>query len=253
MTLSLQNLSIGYSGTAIAPPINATMGGGTLCCLLGGNGAGKSTLLRTIGCFQPALGGNIIMDDTDVSTLTARQLSRHIGVVLTERIDAQGLRVEEVVEMGRSPYTNFFGRMMPEDKRMVDEAIQAVGIHALRHRRMSTLSDGERQKVMIAKVLAQETPVVLMDEPTAFLDFPSKVDTMLLLRHLCHDLDKTILLSTHDLELALQTADMLWLMNKARELEQGTAQQLAQSGALARCFNTPNLQLDKESLTFHII
>ncbi len=253
MTLNLQNLSIGYSGTAIAPPINATMGGGTLCCLLGSNGAGKSTLLRTIGCFQPALGGSILINDADVSTLTARQLSRQIGVVLTERIDMQGLRVEEVVEMGRSPYTNFFGHLTQDDKRIVDEAILAVGINALRQRRMSTLSDGERQKVMITKALAQQTPVILMDEPTAFLDFPSKVGTMLLLRRLCHELGKTILLSTHDLDMALQTADMLWLIDKERGLIQGTARQLADNGALTHCFNTPNLQFDKKTLTFHII
>ncbi len=253
MTLSLQNLSIGYSGTAIAPPINATMGAGTLCCLLGSNGAGKSTLLRTIGGFQPALGGCILINDTDATMLTARQLSRQIGVVLTERIDVQGLCVEEVVEMGRSPYTNFFGRLQPEDLRIVNDAIEAISIDALRHRKMNTLSDGERQKVMIAKALAQETPIILMDEPTAFLDFPSKVDTMLLLRRLCHDMGKTILLSTHDLEMALQTADLLWLMTKDNGLQQGTPQQLSTNGVLARCFNTPHLRFDEEILSFHIL
>ncbi len=253
MTLSLQNLSIGYSGTAIAPPINATMGGGTLCCLLGSNGAGKSTLLRTIGGFQPALGGSILINETDAATLTARQMSRQIGVVLTERIDVQGLCAEEVVEMGRSPYTNFFGRLQPEDLQIVNNAIEAISIDALRHRKMSTLSDGERQKVMIAKALAQETPIILMDEPTAFLDFPSKVDTMLLLRRLCHDMGKTILLSTHDLEMALQTADLLWLMTKDNGLQQGTPQQLSTDGALAQCFNTPHLRFNKETLSFQIL
>jgi len=252
MNYHLQDLSIGYSGTPILPPINATLQGGKLCCLLGPNGAGKSTLLRTLAAFQPALGGELLLDDTPLSHFTPHSLSKRIGVVLTEKIDIQGISVRDMVEMGRSPYTNFWGRLTRDDKAEADKAIALVGLENLVNRQVATLSDGERQKVMIAKALTQGTPVILLDEPTAFLDFPSKVETMLLLRRLCSSMGKTILLSTHDLDLALQTADDLWLLAKGQQMVIGSPRQLAESGTLQRFFQSDRVEFDPEALRFRI-
>ena len=221
-TVVLQNLSIGYATNGnkkvVAEGLNAAINSGELTCLLGCNGVGKSTLLRTLSSFQPALGGEIMLNASQPSgfrpltSYTDKELSRMIGIVLTEKPDVRNMTIEELVGMGRSPYTGFWGTLTANDHQIVSEAISMVGIESLRGRMVHTLSDGERQKVMIAKALAQQTPVIYLDEPTAFLDYPSKVEMMQLLRRLAHDQQKTIFLSTHDVELALQLADCLWLM-----------------------------------------
>lgn len=163
------------------------------------------------------------------------------------------MRVREMVAMGRSPYTGFWGKLSAEDEAAVDAAIEAVGIQPLSRRMVHTLSDGERQKVMIAKALAQQTPVILLDEPTAFLDFPSKVEMLLLLAHLAHDMQKIIFLSTHDLELALQTADRLWLMGKETDgVVIGTPNELASSGALPHFFSGPGISFDAKTMRFEV-
>ena len=151
---------------------------------MGANGVGKSTLLRTLSAFQPKLGGSIFIGDRELSDYSDRELSRLIGVVLTEKPSVQNMTVRELVGLGRSPYTDFWGRMTDDDHRIVSESLTQVGIGHLAERLVDTLSDGERQKAMIAQALAQQTPVIFLDEPTAFLDFPSKVDTMLLLRRM---------------------------------------------------------------------
>ena len=163
------------------------------------------------------------------------------------------MRVREMVAMGRSPYTGFWGNLSSEDEQAVDEAIRQVGIQELSRRMVHTLSDGERQKVMISKALAQQTPIIFLDEPTAFLDFPSKVEMMLLLSRLAHTMQKTIFLSTHDLELALQTADRLWLLDKTSEgVTIGTPSELAANGALPRFFSGPGITFDADALRFTI-
>ncbi len=163
------------------------------------------------------------------------------------------MRVREMVAMGRSPYTGFWGKLSADDESAVDAAIAAVDIQPLSQRIVHTLSDGERQKVMIAKALAQQTPVILLDEPTAFLDFPSKVEMLLLLAHLAHDMQKIIFLSTHDLELALQTADRLWLMGKETDgVVIGTPSELASSGALPHFFSGPGISFDAKTMRFEV-
>ena len=257
--VSLKNLIIGYQGYKVAGPINATLHEGELCCLLGANGAGKSTLLRTLAAFQPPLEGEIRIDGRNITEIPPRQLSTLIGIVLTERIKMGGITVRDMVAMGRSPYTNFWGRLTDADNQEVDKAMQLVGITSFADRQISTLSDGERQKVMIAKALAQGTPIILLDEPTAFLDFPSKVEVMLLLGRLAHEMGKSIFLSTHDLDLALQTADRLWLMapsgcqmsNVECGIAVGTPRELASE--LPRFFPSRHLQFDKTSLRFNIV
>ncbi len=259
-TISLKELTIGYATKrnrkVVGQPITAAIRQGQLTCLLGPNGVGKSTLLRTLAAFQPPLAGDIeylLENDKSVSVkdLSDRQLSRLIGVVLTEKLSVRNMSVHELVEMGRSPYTGFWGVLNAEDKRIVAESIEAIGISGLADRMVETLSDGERQKVMIAKALAQQTPIIFLDEPTAFLDFPSKVEVMQLLRRLAHQLQKTILMSTHDFELALQVADELWLMERGG-LSIGTAQELAANGRLSHFVERDGIVFDRDQLTVKV-
>lgn len=249
--LTLHNLTTGYGRTPISTSLNATLTPGTLTALLGTNGAGKSTLLRTLACFQPPLAGHITWQDTDLAQLNARQLARTMSVVLTFKPEAEALTAAEVVEMGRIPYATMLSGTTQADHQAVEQATQLAGITQFAHRPVSTLSDGERQRVFIAKALAQDTPIILLDEPTAFLDFPSKIATMRLLSSLAHNAQKTILLSTHDVELALHTADNLWLLSQ-QSLTSGTPQQLAADGSIGRFFNTDGVQFDAATMRFDI-
>ena len=256
-TIILNDLSIGYrekggKTKVISTHINATLHGGTLTCLLGANGAGKSTLLRTLSAFLPQLEGNIEIEGKGLQAYTDNERARLIGVVLTERPELHHMTVSELVGMGRTPYTGFWGKLSKEDTSIVTDALRMVGMQEMSTRMVDTLSDGERQKVMIAKALAQQTPVIFLDEPTAFLDYPSKVDTMLLLRKLAHTTGKTIFLSTHDVELALQTADKLWLMRRNTPLVIGTPRELADDGALGNFFTGKDFTFEKESMRFCI-
>lgn len=261
-TVVLNNLSIGYTQKGnekvVAQGLNAAINSGELTCLLGCNGVGKSTLLRTLSAFQTALGGDILLNADQTSELspltsfTDKQLSRMIGIVLTEKPDVRNMTIEDLVGMGRSPYTGFWGTLTADDRQIVADAIRMVGIEPLQGRMIHTLSDGERQKVMIAKTLAQQTPIIYLDEPTAFLDYPSKVEMMQLLRRLAHEQQKTIFMSTHDVELALQLADCLWLMEMDL-LSVGTPRQLADNGALSRFVERDGIVFERDSLTLRVI
>ena len=255
-SVELRQLSIGYlskgNKKTVAEDINAAIRQGELTCLLGANGVGKSTLLRTLSAFQPKLEGEILIEGREIGEYTDKELSRMIGVVLTEKPDVRNMMVNELVSLGRSPYTGFWGRNSKEDLRIVDESLEQVGISGLSSRLVETLSDGERQKVMIAKALAQQTPVIYLDEPTAFLDFPSKVEVMLLLRRISREQQKTIFLSTHDLELALQIADCIWLMDATKGLSIGTPQELAEAGVLTHFVERKGIHFDSHTLTVKI-
>ena len=222
MNLTLDNLTTGYGQKTVSSGLNATLQEGRLTCLLGPNGSGKSTLLRTISGAQQPLSGSVTKTD-----------SRTLSIVLTSRIEVAQLRAWDVVAMGRHPYTGYFGKLTPQDEDIILEAMKTTGTLPFRNRNMTSLSDGEAQKVMIAKALAQQTPVILLDEPSAFLDFPSKVGLMLMMQDLAHNHGKTILLSTHDVSLALKTADTLWLLNTDGTMHTGTAQQLTDTGDIA--------------------
>lgn len=181
--LTLHALTTGYRHTIISQHLNATLPQGTLTALLGTNGAGKSTLLRTMARFQPPLAGSISWQGTDTAQLSARQLARTMSVVLTFKPEAEALTAAEVVEMGRIPYTTMLSGTSEADRQAVEQAMQLTHTTPFARRPISTLSDGERQRVFIAKALAQNTPVILLDEPTAFLDFPAKIATMRLLKN----------------------------------------------------------------------
>ncbi len=214
MQITLSHLSVGYKvGHTVVSDINLTLQSGQLACLIGENGVGKSTLLKTLTGFLPKLEGSLLLDGKDISEFSQRALARQISIVLTQKPDVQNLTVEEIIGLGRSPYTGFFGKLHANDQQIVDESITAVGIEKLKNRMIQTLSDGERQKVMIAKALAQQTPVIFLDEPTAFLDFSSKVETFQLLQRMAHEMGKLVLLSTHDLELAVRFSDTLLQVN----------------------------------------
>ena len=207
--ITTNRLTVGYRGHRVVEDISLSLPCGRLVCLLGPNGAGKSTLLRTLRGFQPPIAGTVTISGNDITTMSAAEVARLVSVVLTDRPLTSSLTAAEMVGMGRAPYTGFWGRLSDDDRRLVSEAMQTVGIAPLATRRMGQLSDGELQKVMIAKALAQHTPVIVLDEPTAFLDYPSKVAVMKTLARLAHDEGKTILMSTHDLELAAQLGDEL--------------------------------------------
>jgi iron complex transport system ATP-binding protein len=212
---------------------------------------GKSTLLRTLSAFLPALEGGVLLQGKPLTDYTDHDLSQQIGVVLTDKLHLRNMTVEELVAMGRMPYTGFWGVLSKDDHRMVDESIQLVGIEPLRQRQVQSLSDGERQKVMIAKALAQQTPIIYLDEQTAFLDYPSKVELLQLLRSLAHEEQKTIFLSTHDVEISLQLADMLWLMTP-EQLHVGTPAELAAQGALSTFIEHDGISFDTKTLTIQI-
>ena len=255
--IELKNVGIGYQTKhgvrTVAEGINGAIYSGALTCLLGANGVGKSTLLRTLSAFQPKTAGEILIEGRELSSFTDKELSRRIGVVLTEKPDVRNMSVRELVSLGRSPYTGFWGTYSKEDLQIVDAAIAQVNIEDLSRRMVHTLSDGERQKVMIAKALAQQTPVIYLDEPTAFLDYPSKVEVLQLLSSISHTSGKIIFLSTHDVELALQLADTIWLMTRGEGVTIGTPQALAESGALGRFIERDGIVFDRETLTIRIV
>ena len=255
-TIQLKDLSIGYSlkekQKVVAAHISAGICAGELTCLLGANGVGKSTLLRTLSGFQPKLSGQILMAGKDIDAYSDKQLSKVFSVVLTEKGDLYNLTVAELVGLGRTPYTGFWGNLTYKDKAVVAQAMELTGISHLAHRMAHTLSDGERQKAMIAKALAQETPVIFLDEPTAFLDFPSKVEMLLLLHRLSRETQKTIFLSTHDLELALQIADKVWMMHSDEGLLVGTPEDMALNGSLERFFGRKHVVFEPVSGLFKV-
>lgn len=254
-TIQLKNLSIGYRNKSgvkeVTTNINASLNSGELTCLIGPNGTGKSTLLKTLCAFLPKLGGEIIIDGNPLESYSDKEFSKKIGVVLTHRPQIQNMTVEELVSLGRSPYTGFWGKLEDEDRQIINAAIKQIGIESLKDRMIQTLSDGERQKVMIAKAIAQQTPIICLDEPTAFLDFPSKIETMQLLKRLCKESNKTIFLSTHDLELTLQIADRIWLMQKG-SIFVGTPKELAESGELSAFIEREGITFDKTLLRVNI-
>lgn len=218
--ITLKNLVVGYPDGRHTRQLNHAANeearDGMLTCLIGANGAGKSTLLRTIAGFQLPLEGTVLLGSDDVRALSPRQRAERMAVVLTDRPDVMCTTVWEMVATGRAPFTGFWGRLSGKDRNIVTRSLRLVGIEWMADRTVASLSDGERQKVMIAKALAQQTPVVLLDEPTAFLDYPSRVEVMQLLLNIAHEEHKTVLLSTHDLDLALHTANRIWLFEKER-------------------------------------
>lgn len=254
--LECNNLTIGYRPKrnlekVVAQDLRLALWPGQLVCLLGPNGAGKSTLLRTLAGMQSALQGQVCLDGEDVATLSPQTLARKLSVVLTERIDVGLLSAYALVALGRYPYTDWRGKLSAEDESIVQQSIVAVGATPLAHRPVNQLSDGERQKVMIARALAQEPRLMMLDEPTAFLDLPRRVEIMQILRRLAHDSQRAILLSTHDLDLALRSADVLWVMADG-QIHVGAPEDLVLSGTFAAAFADEGVTFDMTTGAFRI-
>jgi iron complex transport system ATP-binding protein len=255
--LRTEDLVIGYrhpgrADSVVAAGLNLELRRGELVCLLGPNGAGKSTLMRTLAALQPSLSGAIWLDGDAPSALSARELARRLSIVLTERVDVGNLAARELVALGRHPYTDWWGNLTPQDAEIVRWAIQAVGAVPLADRPVQELSDGERQKIMIARALAQEPQLILLDEPTAFLDLPRRVEVMGLLRSLARQTGRAILLSTHDLDLALRGADRLWLLSAEGEYCTGAPEDLVLNGAFERVFASAGVTFDAYAGSFRV-
>ena len=217
IVLKSTDLSIGYFNKKkqhiVAEKINFEIDKGALVCLLGKNGIGKSTLLRTISKVQPKIAGELYIDNKTIESISTQDLSKKMSLVLTERIPESNLTVYELIALGRQPYTNWIGTMTTKDKKHIEKAIELVHIEDLRYQKCDELSDGQLQKVMIARSLAQNTKLIILDEPTAHLDIHHKMEVFNLLQTLVNDLQKTVIISTHEVQLALQLANELWLLN----------------------------------------
>lgn len=243
-----KSLSAGYrkrkSVTTVLRNVDLELHEGELVSLLGANGAGKSTLIRTICGLQPALAGRVMVGDKDVERLTPRQLSKTIALVTTERTFAGGLTVSELVGLGRHPHTGFLGRLDEHDLQIVATAIEKVGISHKSESYVAELSDGERQKVMIAKALAQEAPVIILDEPTAFLDVASRVEVLQLLHDLARNERRTILISSHDIQQSMALSDRLWIVSDSGEIVSGVTEDLILADKISLLFSNRNVAFD---------
>lgn len=246
--LTTHNLSTGYrhgsAMTTVMSHINVALHRGRLTALLGQNGIGKSTLMRTIAGTQPPTGGEVRLDGRNIASISRREMARLLAMVFTDRTMAGGLTVRELVSLGRQPHTGFLGRLGENDRLAVMQAVESVGIAHKIDTFVAELSDGERQKAMIAKALAQETPLIILDEPTAFLDVASRIDTLQLLSHLAHTTGKAILLSTHDVSQTLLLADELWVVTAQRSLLCGSTEDVVLSGAMQHIFGSDKVQFN---------
>lgn len=247
--LTTHNLTVGYPNSrrppmVVAAGLNTHLRAGELVALIGPNGAGKSTLLRTLAGLQQPLAGQICLGHDDLRRLTPVEVARRLAIVLTDRVDVGNLSAYALVALGRHPHTNWRGALAAKDEEVVRWAIDAVGATVLAQRFITELSDGERQKVLIARALAQEAQLLLLDEPTAFLDLPRRVEILRLLSTLAYRTQRAILLSTHDLELALRVADRLWVLAPNGQLTVGLPEELALNGTLQQTFASEGVEFD---------
>jgi iron complex transport system ATP-binding protein len=255
--LELNDLSVGYGLSrgerrVVLAGLSVALHAGEFACLLGPNGVGKSTLLRTAAAMQKPLAGTVTIGGVDVRKLRPRALAQRLGVVLTERVQVGILAAYDLVGLGRYPYTGWAGRLTERDHAVVRWAIAATGSEDLAARNVAELSDGERQRVMIARALAQEPAAMLLDEPTAFLDVSRRVEITGLLQRLARESGLAVLLSTHDLELALRTADTIWLVAPDGRFRAGAPEDLALDGTLEAAFRGPDLAFDREAGGFRL-
>jgi iron complex transport system ATP-binding protein len=246
VAVSLEGLTVGYGrrpGRPVVSDISQTLVPGSFACLVGENGCGKSTLLRTMAGMQRPLSGRVLLDGRDIARLGVGERARLVAVVLTDPVDSGYLTVRDLVGFGRYPYLDWRARLGERDAAVAERAMKKVGIDALAAERMDRLSDGERQKALIARALAQDTGVMLLDEPTAFLDAPRKIEIVSILRDIAVDEGKAVLMSTHDIELALRFADRLWTVSEGAVVS-GAPESLALSGALAAAYHSSTVRFD---------
>ncbi|MDR1459955.1 MAG: ABC transporter ATP-binding protein [Bacteroidales bacterium] len=251
MLLKTNALSIGYDNYIVQENLNLAAESGGLICLIGTNGSGKSTLLRTLGGLQKPLSGNICINGQMVVSLSNDQRSKMLSLVLTDPIDDENMTVFDLVSLGRFPYTNWIGTLSEKDRQMIATSIAQVNLTSKTNAHLNEISDGEKQRAIIAKALTQDTPLVLLDEPTAHLDLPNRIEIMLLLQKLSVNTRKTFILSTHELDLAMQMADNIWLIN-ASGIETGIPEDLMLSGKLQQIFGNDSFYFDKKDGHFSV-
>lgn len=252
--LTLDGLAVGYGqprGTVLEG-LNLSVSPGAFVCVLGRNGAGKSTLMRTLAGLQSAIGGRASLEGDDIAAMRPQTRARRIAVVLTERASSPGLTVDDVVSLGRQPFTGWQGTLSDDDRAQVASALDMAGARLFSGRLFDDLSDGERQRVMIARAIAQSPRLMILDEITAFLDLPGRVEVMALLRTQARQTDGIVLLSSHDLDLSLQLADIVWLLDGHGGLAVGTPDVLIANGSIARAFDTTAVRFSQKLGRFEL-
>ena len=257
MILQTNTLSIGYKKSKgkilfIQQDLNLSVAQGEMVCLIGPNGCGKSTLIRSIAGLQPYFSGEIYIGGKAISKQNNQNRALLIGLVLTDRVNAGNLTVFDIVSIGRQPHTNWFGGLSEADEQRIWEALEQVHLTSYAKRNFNELSDGEKQRVMIAKALVQDTSLIILDEPTAHLDLPNRVEIMLLLRNLAKQTQKAIILSTHELDLALQVADTIWLMQQNKGVIVGAPEDLILNGSFQQIFANRAFSFDEFTGNFSL-
>jgi iron complex transport system ATP-binding protein len=246
-TVELHSLTLGYGERILFRGAEIGFGWGEFTALIGRNGTGKSTLLRAVAALAKPLDGSITVDGRLIYSLTPREIASKISFVSTDEVRVSNLRVADIVALGRAPYTNWIGNLRNDDRQVVVKALELVGMSDCASKNIDRLSDGERQRVMIARALAQDTPIILLDEPTAFLDLPNKYEIGLLLRRLAHEQGKSIVFSTHDLAVALELCDTIAMIHDGC-IYYGTADRLVAEGRLQQLFTGTPLRFDSDEL-----
>lgn len=241
--IRIEKLTLGYNNNILLNEVSAQMTQGTLTALLGRNGTGKSTLLRAIAGLGGAISGKILLDGDETGKMEPQQLAKTISFVTTEKVRIANLRCKDVVALGRAPYTNWIGRMQEEDTCTVEDSLRKVGMENYAERTMDKMSDGECQRVMIARALAQQTPVIVLDEPTSYLDLPNRYELCSLLLKLAHSEKKCILFSTHELDIALTLCDYVALIDTPQLYHLPTAE-MVKSGHIERLFSNDSIRFN---------
>ena len=236
VSISTNNLTIGYDTRIVQRNLNFELHHGEMVCMLGPNGCGKSTLLRTLAGLQPTLAGSFEIANSPLPIANSLSEASQIALVLTERLSLDNTTMHDVVAMGRYPYTSFLGGLSQTDELIIEQSLSDVGLHGTAHTFFNDHSDGEKQRALIAKALAQETSIILLDEPTAHLDLPNRIRVLQLLRRVAREQDKTILISTHELDLAIKLSDRIMLMTPEKGIQLDTPENLREQNAFTAAF-----------------
>lgn len=250
-TITVKNLTVGYKNKTVANNIDFSMEPGQLCAIVGINGIGKSTLLRTLGKLQPKLSGEITINGKALELRSSFELAKTLSFVLTEQPASKNLTVQELIALGRQPYTNWIGTLTTEDKRQVEESLSSFLLEDLRHNKCHELSDGQLQRVLIARAMAQDTPLILLDEPTTHLDLYHKVQILKLLQQLAHTKQKTIIFTTHEIDLAIQLADKILILD-GKENPFGSPSELIEQKCFEELFPSKMVQFDSKTGSFKV-
>ncbi|MBS9463842.1 ABC transporter ATP-binding protein [Flagellimonas sp. 389] len=250
-SITVKDVAIGYISKTIVDEISFNLESKELCAIVGVNGIGKSTLLRTLGNLQPKLSGNITLKNKYLTDYTSPKLAQELSLVLTEQPASKNLTVEELIALGRQPYTNWIGTLTKTDKKQIQESLDTFLLNDLRHRKCHELSDGQLQRVLIARAMAQDTPIILLDEPTTHLDLYHKVQILKLLQKLAHEQQKTIIFTTHEIDLAIQLCDKILILD-GHENPFGEPCKLIEQKHFEHLFPSEMVQFDAKTGSFKV-